>query len=352
MSNIIAQSIEIKIDGNSRVPKYKQIVDSVIADISKGYIKVGEKIPSINELSETCYLSRDTVEKAYKVLKERQVIVSVKGKGFYTTKTNLISKVNIFFLVNKPSSYKMMIYNHFVDTIGVKGHVSMYIYHCDESLFINSLEKNLGAYDYYVIMPHFRDENSNHVSYTEDVLKVLEKVPKDKLVMLDNTKPGISGNYGSIYQDFKDDIFNALKEGLEKIKKYDKIILVYPNKIANPYPRRILHGFQQFCREYKLDFEILNEIYDDMELQSRDVYVTIQERDLVNLVRQIRKKELILGKDIGIISYNETPLKELLDITVISTDFKAMGETAAYMVLKNKKEKVKNVFRYIERNSV
>jgi len=89
-----------------------------------------------------------------------------------------------------------------------------------------------------------------------------------------------------------------------------------------------------------------------MELRSKGVYITIQERDLVNLVRQVRKKELVLGKDIGIISYNETPLKELLGITVISTDFKTMGETAAYMVLKNKKEKVKNVFRYIERNSV
>ena len=89
-----------------------------------------------------------------------------------------------------------------------------------------------------------------------------------------------------------------------------------------------------------------------MELQSKDVYVTIQERDLVNLVRQVRAKNLELGKDIGIISYNETPLKELLGITVISTDFKAMGESAAYMVLKNKKEKVKNVFKYIERNSL
>lgn len=86
--------------------------------------------------------------------------------------------------------------------------------------------------------------------------------------------------------------------------------------------------------------------------RAKILYITIQERDLVNLVRQARKKKLILGKDIGIISYNETPLKELLGITVISTDFKVMGETAAYMVLKNKKEKVKNVFKYIERNSV
>tara|TARA_B100002049_G_scaffold235438_1_gene219816 strand:- start:344 stop:1390 length:1047 start_codon:yes stop_codon:yes gene_type:complete len=345
-------TFQIQINEKSRIPKYKQIVDSIIADISNGNLKVGEKIPSINELSETCYLSRDTVEKAYKHLKERKVIISVKGKGYYTAKTDLISKVNIFFLVNKPSTYKMIIYNSFVHTIGVNGHVNMFIYHCDESLFIKSLERNMGAYDYYVIMPHFRDENSNHVSYTENVIKVLEQIPKDKLIMLDNTKPGISGDYGSIYQDFQNDIYKALNEGLERIKKYDKIILVYPSKSANPYPRRILHGFQQFCWEHNLDFEILDEIYDEMDLQSKDVYITIQERDLVNLVRQVRKKNLVLGRDIGIISYNETPLKELLGITVISTDFKVMGESAAYMLLKNKKEKVKNVFKYIERNSV
>ena len=346
------QTFDIKIDVNSRVPKYKQIIDSIIQDISRGNLKIGERIPSINELSENCYLSRDTVEKAYKQLKQRKVIVSVKGKGFYTAKTDLISKVNVFFLVNKPSTYKMMIYNSFVDAMGINGHVNMFIYHCDESLFVKSLEKNLGAYDYYVIMPHFRDSDSCHISYTPKILEVLEKIPKDRLIMLDNTKPSISGDYGAIYQDFKNDIYDALKEGLPKIRKYDKIILVYPSKSANPYPRRILHGFQQFCREHDLDFEVLDEIYEDMELQSKDVYITIQERDLVNLVRQLRKKGLVLGKHIGIISYNETPLKELLGINVISTDFKAMGECAADMVSKNKKGKVKNVFRYIERNSV
>lgn len=348
----MSQLFEIEINENSRVPKYKQIVDSIIGDLSTGKIKVGEKVPSINELSENCYLSRDTVEKAYKYLKERNIIVAVRGKGYYTSKADHALKANILFLVNKPSTYKMMVYNSFVDAIGIHANIDMFIYHCDETLFMKALEKGLGMYDYYVIMPHFRDENYNHVSYTPDVLNILEQIPKDKLVMLDNIKPGISGEYGTIYQDFKTDIYNALKEGLDKIQKYDKIILVYPNKSANPYPRRILNGFQQFCREFNLDFEVLDEIYEDMELSRKDVYVTIQERDLVNLVRQVRAKNLTLGKDIGIISYNETPLKELLGITVISTDFKAMGESAAYMVLKNKKEKVKNVFKYIERNSL
>ncbi|WP_422395434.1 GntR family transcriptional regulator [Robertkochia solimangrovi] len=344
--------ITIQINENSRVPKYKQIVDSIIGDISNGTLQIGQKIPSINELSETCYLSRDTVEKAYKHLKEKKVIVSVKGKGYYTAKTDLISKLNIFFLVNKPSSYKMMIYNSFVNALGVNAHVNMFIYHCDESLFIRTLEKNLGAYDNYVIMPHFRTEEQGHASYTDAVLKVISKIPKDKLIVLDNAKPFVDGNYSSIYQDFQEDIYNALKEGLDRLQKYDKIILVYPDKSAHPYPKRILHGFRQFCVEFEFDFEVLDEIYDDMEFQSRDIYITIEEMDLVNLVRQVRKKNLVLGQDVGIISYNDTPLKELLGITVISTDFKAMGELAAYMLLKNKKERIRNNFRYIERNSL
>ena len=350
--SVATQPVEIIIDENSRIPKYKQIVDSIINDMSKGRLAVGEKLPSINELSEACYLSRDTVEKAYKLLKERKAIISVIGKGYYTAKTDLISKVNVFFLVNKPSTYKMMIYDSFVNAIGINGHVNLSIYHCEESLFERCLERSLGAYDYYVVMPHFKDQQLNHISYTKKTLHVLERVPQDKLIVLDNAKPVSGLDCGSIYQDFAVDIYLALKEGLRKLQHYEKILLVYPKNSIYPYPKRILHGFQKFCREYDFHFEVLDEIYDDMELQSKDVFITIRETDLVNLVRQIRSKKLTMGKDIGVISYNETPLKELLGITVISTDFKTMGETAAYMVLNNKKENVKNVFKYIERNSV
>lgn len=348
----IPQTIEIKINENSSKPKYKQIIDLIRNGISKGELKVGQKLPSINELSETCYLSRDTVEKAYRQLKESKIIISVRGKGYYTAKTDLISKLNVFFLINKSSSYKMMIYNSFVNAVGINAHVNLSIYNCEESLFVNAIQKNLGAYDYYVIMPHFKNERLQHVSFTNKTLRSLEHIPKDKLVILDNIEPNIKGDYGSIYQDFEKDIFNALVEGIDKIRKYDKLILVYPSNSLHPYPRRILNGFRQFCIEYKFNFEIFDEVYDDMEFLSKDLYITIAEMDLVNLVRQIRAKNLVMGQEIGVISYNDTPLKELLGITVVSTDFKTMGETAAYMVLKNKKEKVKNVFRYIERNSV
>ena len=85
----------ISIDENSRIPKYQQIVDSIIHNISCGNLLMDQKIPSINMFSEEFYLSRDTVEKAYSILKQRNIITSIRGKGYYISRTKLISKVNI-----------------------------------------------------------------------------------------------------------------------------------------------------------------------------------------------------------------------------------------------------------------
>ena len=145
---------------------------------------------------------------------------------------------------------------------------------------------------------------------------------------------------------------NALSEGIEKICNYEKLILIYPENAVYPYPRRILLGFKKFCIENSLNFEIHNHVYADMILKKGDLFITIEESDLVNLVKQMRDDELVLGKDIGVISYNDTPLKELLGITVISTDFKVMGETAARMILNGEKGKIKVPFNFIDRNSI
>lgn len=342
----------IKIDKNSRVPKYQQIVDSIIHNISIGVLTIDQKIPSINSFSEEFYLSRDTVEKAYNILKERNIIVPIRGKGYYISRTKLISKINILFLVNKLSSYKMRIYNSFIESIGPNSHTDLHIYHCDQSLFLNLLEKHKLGYDYFVIMPHFKTEDLKHVSLTEDVFKAIKTIPKEKLVILDNNKPEIKGDIVEIYQDFKNDIYSALKEGVSKISTYKKVFLIYPEKAVYPYPRRILHGFRKFCVEYKLDFEIIDHVFDHMILKKGDLFITIEEGDLVNLLKQIREDEFVIGEDIGVISYNDTPLKELLGITVISTDFKAMGELSANMILNKTKGRVKVPFNFIDRSSI
>lgn len=342
----------VRLDGDSRIPKYQQIVNSIIEDIENGHLIVGEKIPSINEISEEYYLSRDTVEKAYNLLKGKKIIVSVKGKGYYVARNVSSSQIKILFLLNKLSNYKLKIYNSFINNLEPNAQVHLNIYHCDPKLLLNILNENKGAYDYYVVMPHFKDEHLTHHNLDQNVIDALKKISPDKLVIMDNYMPALGNEVASIYQDFKMDIYHALLEGICRLNNYNKLILVYPSQVVYPYPQEILQGFKKFCGDFGFDFEVLDTIYQEMELGSKDAYIVIEENDLVNLIKQVRDEDLVMGRDIGIISYNDTPLKELLGITVMSTDFQVMGETAAYMIKKKKKEAVKNVFRFIDRGSI
>ena len=80
----------------------------------------------------------------------------------------------------------------------------------------------------------------------------------------------------------------------------------------------------------------------------------LEDSDLVNLIKFCRAQHLVLGRDIGIISYNDTILKEILanGITVISTNHEKMGETAAHIMLNKRIGKVQNPFTLIRRNSL
>lgn len=342
----------VRLDENSRIPKYQQIVNSIIEDIENAHLLVGDKIPSINEISEEHYLSRDTVEKAYNQLKEKKIILSVKGKGYYVAKNISTSKLSVLFLLNKLSNYKLKTYNSFIDSMGADAQVDLHIYHCDPRLLKNILNENMGAYDYYVLMPHFKSEHEGHYNLDEEVMRCLKKIPNERLIIMDNQIPQLGDSVSAIYQDFKNDIYNALCEGIFQLQHYEKLMLVYPSETVYPYPKEILMGFKKFCQDFDFDFEVLETVYPEMELRPKDAFVVIEENDLVNLVKQVREQHYELGREIGIISYNDTPLKELLGITVISTDFKLMGETAAYMIKRNKRESVKNVFKFINRGSV
>lgn len=347
------KEFKIIINEYSSIPKFKQVVNCITNDVTQGRLKLGEKIPSINGLSEMCYISRDTVMKAYQILGDRKIITSVKGKGYYVHKADMQNKLNIFFMINKPSTYKISIYQSFVSKIKLFANVEMCLYHCDQTLFINALENSIGAYDYYIIIPHFRDGNSTYVGHTDAVIRMIKQIPADKLILLDNTIPDLNRLYGAVFQDFKYDIYHALKEAINKIMKYEKLFLVYPKKSQNPYPGSIVQGFKFFCSYFNFKYEILDTIPDDIDFTQRNIFITIEEQDLVQLFRLIRNKQLVLGKEVGIISYNDSPLKELLGINVITTDFKAMGEATASIILNYHQNKfIKNTFRYIERSSL
>lgn len=330
---------------DKKTPKYIQIVEAVTHAIKQGKFKKGDSVFSINELSDEFLLSRDTVQKGYNMLRRKGIITAVKGKGFYINRTDISTPFRVLLLFNKISNYKKQIYNAFVHTMGDKAVVDLKIHHFSIQLLESLITENLNEYDYYVLMPHFYDE-------ADEIYRIIKKVPAEQLILLDKDLPHTYSKYAGVYQDFKNDIFTALETGLDLISKYNKLVLVFPKII--PYPKEIITGFRSFCNCHKLAYSIINEIEQETIIVKKEAYVVIEETDLVTLIKSCQIKELTIGKDIGIISYNETLLKEILldGITVISTDHHQMGETAAQLILENRKEKIKNPFTFIKRKSL
>lgn len=346
------RTADISVDEHSRTPKYRQVADSIISNIAAGHIGLNDKIPSINLLSEQLDLSRDTIEKAYNILKDQRIITSAKGKGFYVTRLPTATRLNVLFLINKLSAYKMRIYNSFLQATAERARTELQVYHCDESVFLKLLGQDERAYDYYVVMPHFRTATSRHITTTEAVTAALDAIPRHKLLILDNQVLELGGAYAEVYQDFMEDIYEALRQRLPKILRYSKLVIAYPSRSVYPYPKRILHGFRKFCVEAKRPFAVVEEFEEDRTLEPGTLYLTITETDLVNLVKSARDQGLRPGHDIGIISYNETPLKDLLGITTVSTDFAEMGRLAAELALERRTDKIKNPFSLLDRDSL
>lgn len=345
---MIKDSIRFDISNESSLPKYKQLIKSIIENIEFGHLQYGQKLPSINQLSFDYYLSRDTVEKAYKELKRQEIIKSVKGKGFYVTNSAPVSKINILLLFNKISAYKEEIYNAFALELGSQARIDFYIYHNDYEIFERIINERLEGYHYYVIMPHF-------LEYDQQSLKdLLSYIKPEKLIFMDSIAKGIKNYKGAVYQDFKMDIFNALEEANELLKKYNKLVLVFPDDEIYTYPRDIVLGFQKFCGFNNYEFEIIDGIIEFTKIESKTAYIVINESDLINLIKIIRLRKMKLAEEIGILSYNDTILKEVLSegISVITTDFYEMGVKTANIILGKESGTIKNKFEFIQRKSL
>lgn len=73
----------ICIDKTSQIPVYKQIVMIISSMIDSGELKQGKMLPSMNELAEEYEISKETVKKAYTILRDKGLVEPRQGKGFF-----------------------------------------------------------------------------------------------------------------------------------------------------------------------------------------------------------------------------------------------------------------------------
>jgi DNA-binding transcriptional regulator YhcF (GntR family) len=335
----------LKIDEQSITPKYLQIANSVLHAVEMNAITKDYLLPSINDLSYELEISRDTAEKALRYLKSLGVIGSVPGKGYFIARTDFKQPVKVFLLFNKLSAHKKIVYDSFATKLGDKAAIDFFIHDNNFSLFKKLMEKNKkNDYTHYVIIPHFLEGGAT-------ANEVINEIEGSHLILLDKLISGINRDYGAVYENFEQDIYCALKEALPQLSKYQTLKIIFPEYTYHPI--EILKGFHSFCSEYAFNHIVVQNLEDE-SVNEGEVFINLMEDDLVILLEKIRDTDLKVGKNIGIISYNETPLKRfVLDgITTISTDFKKMGEMAAEMIVNNDMQHVEVPFKLTMRNSL
>lgn len=331
------------IDHTIDQPKYQQLIEAVLTGIEQGTLALGQQLPSINELAGQHGVAKVTVTKAYESLRQRGIVLARHGKGFYVATTDVRTPLNVLVLFDTLNAYKETLYDSLKAALPPDATLNVFFHHYNRTLFESLIRNSLGRYNAYVVMPHFN----------EDVSELLGLIPADKLLLIDQTIPTLPGDYTAVYQDFEQDMYNALMAASDRLRHYRKLTLVLSKDHFQYVPAATLAGFQRFNHDTGLPCFVVDN-YRDTLVQAGEAFLLFAERDLIAFIKQVNRAGWTLGQDVGLISYDDTPVKEILagGITVISTDFAQMGQTAGQLLSNRKRGKLANPGGLIRRQSL
>ena len=323
--------------------KYMQLVEHINSQIENDQLKINDRLPSLNQLTEQLGMSKETVLKGLNYLSEKGIIEAEYRKGYYVKKKAQYHPYRICLILDKMNVLRDRIYQSFLEKIKDQADVDVYFHHHNFKVFEKLIEENLNNYTHFVLVTFFRESAS----------EILNRIPPQKRIILDFDVKGLKGDYTCIYQDYKSDIEDSLTELLPQLKKYSRLVLISPPEAFHSKP--IVEGFQKFSKAHDKDYKVYKTV-DESSFKKGDAYITFSryDQDDVTIIKLARKNKWKLGKDIGLISYNDTAVKEVLEngITVISTDFNKMGEEAAKAILNKEPVTMRDPAKVILRNSL
>lgn len=299
---------------NNKNTKVQQLTDFIQKSIAAHELRVGDKLPSINQLSKQFHLSRDTVFKAFSDLKNRKIIDSVHGKNYYVASHNK----HILLLLDEYTPFKELLYNTLRESLPSYYEIDLWFHQYNEHLFNQIISDSIGMYNGYLVMNYHNEKFSD----------ALMKIDKKKLLLLDFGKFDKNG-YSYVCQDFDTALYNALETIKTRLKKYRKLFLVF-NK-HHKHPQSSKEYFSKFCIDNNLPFEIIDEITDKTTIYKNAFYLVIKQEDLVKIIRKGRLEQLKAGRDYGLLAYNENPFYEVIEngIASIGVNWERMGKLAA-----------------------
>ena len=80
---------EFRLDSQSGVPVYRQIIDQVLGGIAAGTLAAGHQLPTVRQVAVDLAINPNTVVRAYRELEIRGVLETQQGTGTFISRQKL-----------------------------------------------------------------------------------------------------------------------------------------------------------------------------------------------------------------------------------------------------------------------
>src|SRR5690606_19422521 len=240
-------------------------------------------------------IARGSIFKAYNELRTAGVIDSIPGKGYFVINTRQSNKKNIFLLMSTYNPYREVFYNAFIGRLKNQASVDIYFHHHNIGVFETLIQNHSLHYNTFVIMPEIHRQTA----------EILKRLDQRSLYILDTGLKEFGELYPGVCQNYEKDIYTFFVSITERLGQYKRIVLLFSGNMRN---YDVIKGFEGFFGR-NLQFEALV-VRDTVSFipQRGDLCLVMDDTDLVRLILHAKEQGWNLGKELGIISYHETPL--------------------------------------------
>jgi len=300
--------------------KKEKIVEGVNACILEDDYGHGDFLPSVNEMANELGFARETVVQAYRVLKDRGILDSKQGVGYFVSNVDTQQQLSVALVLYAFHAFQEKFYNTFRKHLGDNVQLDIYFHHNNTSIYETIISNIKGRYGMYVIAPI-------HDVKTQ---LLLSAIPAQRLLLIDRYED-LGSEYSFISQEFDHSTYEVLEQLKSAFAKFKEVVLFY--RKGSDHPAGIKTAFERFAKNNKLTYRI-EQRYEEGTIQKDRAYITISDIDLWDMLKDCKQQRLEIGSDVGVLSSNDSPVKEIVSggITTFFADFEGMAKKAAAYV--------------------
>lgn len=337
--------MEINIDNQSNEPPFRQIAAYLKQGILKGNFPQGSLLPSVREIVKNTGVSLTTVQKAFSLLQQENLIYSSPGKGNYVAEySNSFNNRIYVFLPSSSLSFFMKILSGMTEQANQLGY----------EIVLNSLNTDKPNWNQSTIDSLYkaRDENAA-VIFIEEAFGEVKKICLDvaesiPFVTIEWVLDGAS----AIVNDYSDSVLSAFEQIIQESKINSLLVLKGRDYQFNAMEK--MKGFNRiinkqgwhverevFFRNSDFDaisgYEIVKEFFENAYV---DCVFCANDYEAIGAIGALTEKGILVGKDVKVIGYGDMVDKvtSYFPVTTISQNLEEIGKqsvAAVRQVLEN-----------------